>query len=115
MRVRAAVQLLLVQACGEIHARHGATMPAPSLSSMLDALRRVSDHALAVDDDMALRRALAFAQAEDQVCQHICDLVIPSTPATLDFAQAEDRVRPRIYHHPSLPSVQAGQLWCCTR
>lgn len=67
VRVRAAVQLLVVQACGEVHARHGAAMPPPSLAAMLDALRAVADHARAVDDDMALRRALAFAQAEDQV------------------------------------------------
>jgi len=66
--VRAAVQLLLVQACGEVHTVHAARMPGPALAVMLDTLEALSAHARRIDDDMTLRRALAFAQAEDQVC-----------------------------------------------
>jgi hypothetical protein len=67
VRVRAAVQLLLVQACGEVHAAHAARMPVAPLVEMLDTLERVSGAARAANDDMPLRRALAFAQADDQV------------------------------------------------
>ena len=67
VRVRAAVQLLLVQACGEVHAVHAGRMPPPALATMLDTLEALSAHARRINDDMTLRRALAFAQAEDQV------------------------------------------------
>ena len=65
--MRAAVQLLLVQASGEVHAAHAARMPVAPLVEMLDTLEQVSGHARAANDDMPLRRALAFAQADDQV------------------------------------------------
>lgn len=65
--MRAAVQLLLVQACGEVHAVHAGRMPAAALTRTLDTLEQVSEHARHINDDMALRRALAFAQADDQV------------------------------------------------
>jgi hypothetical protein len=65
--VRAAVQLLLVQACGQIYEAHSSRIPQPALEMVLKALQLVSKHAREVDDDMELRRALAFAQAEDQV------------------------------------------------
>ena len=64
--MRAAVQLLLVQACGEVHAVHASRMPAASLTGMLDVLEALSAHARRINDDMGLRRALAYAQAEDQ-------------------------------------------------
>ncbi len=65
--MRAAVQLLLVQACGEIYGAHRATMPPAALATMLQLLATVAAHARGVDDDQRLRHAIALAQAEDQV------------------------------------------------
>ena len=66
VRVRAAVQLLLVQACGEIYGAHCSAMPPAALATMLQLLAAVSGHARGVDDDQRLRHAIALAQAEDQ-------------------------------------------------
>ena len=66
--MRAAVQLLLVQAAGEIYAAHAARLPAAALAAMLDMLDVIAAHARQIDDEPRLRHALALAQAEDQVC-----------------------------------------------
>jgi len=66
VRVRAAVQLLLVQACGEIYGAHRSAMPPAALATMLQLLASVSAHARGVDDDQRLRHAIALAQTEDQ-------------------------------------------------
>ena len=66
VRVRAAVQLLLVQACGEIYGAHRSAMPAAALATMLLLLKLVSGHARSIDDDQQLRHAIALAQTEDQ-------------------------------------------------
>ena len=67
VRVRAAVQLLLVQACGEIFSVHGARVPSSALTDMLDMLDTIAKHARSIDGEPALRHAISRAQAEDQV------------------------------------------------
>ena len=67
VRTRAAIQLLLVQACGEIFTVHGQRLSLAATSAMLDVLQQVADHGRAVDSDAHLRRTLAVSQAEDKV------------------------------------------------
>ena len=67
MRTRAAIQLLLVQACGEIFTVHGQRLSLAATSAMLDVLQQVADHGRAIDSDAHLRRTLAVSQAEDKV------------------------------------------------
>ena len=67
VRTRAAIQLLLVQACGEIFTVHGQRLSLAATSAMLDVLQQVADHGRAVDSDADLRRTLAVSQAEDRV------------------------------------------------
>ena len=67
MRTRAAIQLLLVQACGEIFTVHGQRLSLAATSTMLDVLQQVADHGRAIDSDADLRRTLAVSQAEDKV------------------------------------------------
>ena len=67
------MQLLLVQACGEVYAAHAPRMPLPAVVDMLDTLQTIAAHAAAVDMDIPARTALAAAQAADKV------LYFPST------------------------------------
>jgi brefeldin A-inhibited guanine nucleotide-exchange protein len=66
-RCRAAIQLLLVQASGEIYAQHAQHMPLRATRAMLDTIVMVADHARDIDADVALRVALAQAQLDDNV------------------------------------------------
>jgi brefeldin A-inhibited guanine nucleotide-exchange protein len=66
-RCRAAIQLLLVQASGEVYAAHSPRVPQAAVISMLDALATVAEHARNIDADLDLRKSLAAAQIEDQV------------------------------------------------
>ena len=66
-RTRAAIQLLLVQACGEIFHAHGQRLAPGVITGILDVVQRLADHARQVDKDMTLRRQLAVAQAHDKV------------------------------------------------
>ena len=66
-RTRAAIQLLLVQACGEIFHAHGRRLANDAITGILDIVQRLADHARQVDKDMTLRRQLAAAQAHDKV------------------------------------------------
>ena len=71
VRCRAAIQLLLVQASGEIYAAHSQRLPQAAAILMLDALADMAQHARGVDADLDMRRDLAAAQAESKVC-HSC-------------------------------------------
>ena len=66
-RCRAAIQLLLVQACGEVYASHAPRLPQAAAILMLDALAAVAEHARGIDADLDLRRDLAAAQAAGKV------------------------------------------------
>ena len=70
-RCRAAIQLLLVQACGEVYASHAPRLPQAAAILMLDALAAVAEHARDVDADLDLRRDLAAAQTAGKVCSHL--------------------------------------------
>ena len=67
-RTRAAIQLLLVQACGEIFHVHGRRLAADAITGILDVVKSLADHARQADRDMTLRCQLAAAQAHDKVC-----------------------------------------------
>lgn len=67
VRCRAAIQLLLVQASGEIYAAHSQRLPQAAAILMLDALADMARHARQVDADLDMRRQLAAAQAESKV------------------------------------------------
>ena len=67
-RTRAAIQLLLVQACGEIFHVHGRRLAADAVTGILDVVKSLADHARQAGKDMTLRRQLAAAQAHDKVC-----------------------------------------------
>ena len=67
VRTRAAIQLLLVQACGEIFHVHSSRLAPDAITGILGVVRQLADHARQVDRDMALRRQLAAAQAHDKV------------------------------------------------
>jgi hypothetical protein len=73
VRIRAAVQLLLVQSCGEIYSQHSAIIPQAALLLLLGAVDRIASHARAVDGDIGLRRALALGQADGQVSRENSD------------------------------------------
>ena len=75
VRTRAAIQLLLVQACGEIFHLHGRRLAAEAIQGILDVVRQLADQARQVDQDMPLRRQLAAAQAHDKVWHYTstCD------------------------------------------
>jgi hypothetical protein len=64
---RAAIQLLVVQACGEVYARSCSCMPPSSVVVLLDILRQISGHAADVDADIGMRHSLLLAQAADKV------------------------------------------------
>jgi hypothetical protein len=67
VQCRAAVQLLLVQAAGELYARHCRRLPSPAVVVVLDVLRGVSTHARVVDGDMVRwpARISAVSKASD--------------------------------------------------
>ena len=102
VRVRAAVQLLLVQACGEIYGAHRAAMPPAALATMLQLLAAVAAHARGVDDDQHLRHAIALAQAEDQVR---CTVEVLRTPPCGVCALSGKNSCARLFHSLAGPSV----------
>ncbi|DBA82002.1 TPA: hypothetical protein ACH3X1_007704 [Trebouxia sp. C0004] len=67
VRTRAAIQLLLVQACGEIFHVHSRRLAPDAINGILDVVQQLADHARQVDKDMGLRCQLAAAQAHDKV------------------------------------------------
>ena len=73
VRCRAAIQLLLVQASGEIYAAHSQRLPQAAAILMLDALADMAQHARSVDADLGMRRDLAAAQAESKVRRSCCN------------------------------------------
>jgi len=96
VRTRAAIQLLLVQACGEIFHVHSRRLAPDAIIGILDVVQQLADHARQVDKDMSLRRQLAAAQAHDKVQS-------PSLAEDMeDLHSAYDRAS-RSYF--SLPSV----------
>jgi len=66
-KCRATIQLLLVQASGEVWAAHGHRLQASAVKQLLDVLQSIGAHARAVNADGDLRRELALAQMRDQV------------------------------------------------
>lgn len=69
-RTRASIQLLLVQACGEIWAAHGTVLSQACVRRLLDVLALLEEHAGSIDADKLLRAAVAEAQLRDQVSHH---------------------------------------------
>ena len=67
VRTRAAIQLLLVQACGEIFHEHSRRLEPDAITGILNVVQSLADHARQVDKDMPLRRQLAAAQAHNKV------------------------------------------------
>lgn len=67
VHVRAAIQLLLVQACSEVYTQHSRIMPAAATVALLDVLRGIASHAASVDANAGLRHSLLLAQAADKV------------------------------------------------
>ena len=67
VRCRAAIQLLLVQASGEIYAAHSQRLPQAGAILMLDALADMAQHARDVDADLDMRRLLDASQVESKV------------------------------------------------
>lgn len=67
VHVRAAIQLLLVQACSEVYTQHSRLMPPGAAVVLLDTLRGIANHAASVDADGGLRHSLLLAQAADKV------------------------------------------------
>ncbi len=67
VHIRAAIQLLLVQACSEVYTQHSRIMPAAATVALLDVLRGIASHAASVDADAGLRHSLLLAQAADKV------------------------------------------------
>ncbi|KAI8465270.1 MAG: hypothetical protein J3K34DRAFT_525495 [Monoraphidium minutum] len=76
-RVHAGVQLLLVQAMGEVYGRDTGRMPARVVLQLADALAAVGEHARAANTDGPLRRRIAALQAEDRVAEDRC---VPDPP-----------------------------------
>ena len=64
---RSSIQLLLVQACGEIWAAHGHRLEQQAVIVLLDVLQLVRSNAQLVNGDGNLRRELALAQMRDEV------------------------------------------------
>ncbi len=64
---RSGIQLLLVQACGEIWAAHGHRLEQEAVIVLLDVLFQIGSNARAVDGNGNLRRELALAQMRDEV------------------------------------------------
>ena len=67
VRTRAAVQLLLVQACGQVFHHHSSRMSQDATCALLQVVQQVAQHAREVDADMHLRQTLAEVQAQDKV------------------------------------------------
>lgn len=67
VHVRAAIQLLLVQACSEVYTQHSRILPPAATVALLDVLRGIASHAASVDADAGQRHSLLLAQAADKV------------------------------------------------
>ena len=80
VRCRAAIQLLLVQASGEVYAAHSQRLPQAAAILMLDALADMTQLARDVDADLDMRRQLAVAQAESKVRLVMPGLLTGSIP-----------------------------------
>ena len=65
--VRASIQLLVVQACGEVYRQQSRVMPPGAVVVLLDTLRGIASHAATVDADVGMRHSLALALAADKV------------------------------------------------
>ena len=89
VRCRAAIQLLLVQASGEIYAAHSQRLPQAGAILMLDALADMAQHARNVDADLDMRRLLAAAQVESKV--HVLLLLLLS-----------DQLKSHLFNHTRL-------------
>ena len=77
VHVRASIQLLIVQGCGEVYRQLSRAMPPAAAVQLVDTLRGVASHAAAVDADIGLRHSLLLAQAADGVTQ---DRALPDPP-----------------------------------
>ncbi|PSC72251.1 brefeldin A-inhibited guanine nucleotide-exchange 2-like [Micractinium conductrix] len=77
VHVRAAIQLLLVQACSEVYGQHSRIMPAAAAVLLLDTLKAIASHAASVDADGGLCHSLLLAQAADKVAP---ERVLPDPP-----------------------------------
>ena len=100
VRCRAAIQLLLVQASGEIYAAHSQRLPQAAAILMLDALADMAQHARDVDADLNMRRQLAAAQAESKVMLVMPGLLTGTIP-------------PATRHVDSLKTEVKLQRFCC--
>lgn len=67
VRCRAAVQLLTVQAIGEIYKIHHLALDAPLLQKLILSLETISLHSRKVDTDIQIRQFLAVQQSEDHI------------------------------------------------
>ncbi len=92
VRCRAAIQLLLVQASGEVYAAHSKYLPQAAAILMLDALADMAQHARDLDADLDMRRQLAAAQAESKVSRVMPGLLTGTIPpATIDVDLLRNR------------------------
>eukprot|EP00210_Caulerpa_lentillifera_P001785 g1715.t1 len=67
VRCRAAVQLLTVQAIGEIYKTHHTVLDTPLLQKLIVSLETISLHSRKVDTDIQIRQFLAVLQSEDHI------------------------------------------------
>lgn len=118
VRCRAAIQLLLVQASGEVYAAHSQRLPQAAAILMLDALADMAQHARDVDADLDMRRQLAAAQAESKVRLVMPGLLtgtIPPATRHVHFLNAEVKLQRYVAAgHASSPRVPSAewQLSC---
>uniref|UniRef100_A0A061RZG9 Brefeldin a-inhibited guanine nucleotide-exchange protein 2-like n=1 Tax=Tetraselmis sp. GSL018 TaxID=582737 RepID=A0A061RZG9_9CHLO len=110
MHCRAAVQLLLVQAAGEVYARHCRCLPSAAVVVILDVLRGISSHARAVDADLELRRALANKQAADGVAEHRC---LPDPPLMKLESEASHSYLSVLLHISMAPGASEAKSAAC--
>ena len=80
MRCKAAVQLLLVQACGEVYTHHAQRLSAGAMTCMLDTLVMVANHARQLNSNFDLRQLLLMAQLNDRVSAAV---PVPCQPACM--------------------------------
>ena len=66
-KCRISIQLLMVQACGEIWQKHAQRLNLRATVLMLDMLAQQGAHAREINSDSGLRRELAIAQLQDKV------------------------------------------------
>lgn len=69
-KCRSSIQLLLVQACGEIWSSHGHRLEQQAVVVLLDILAQIGTNARAINGNGDLRRELALAQMRDEVYSH---------------------------------------------